>query len=67
MMKSFSRQKNIWGLAQGPIIHVPIARLLFYSHRAPLKKVAAQRRKIFFFVFLEVGISLVGYLLARAS
>ena len=48
MMKSFSRQNNTWRLAQGPILHVPIARLWFYSHRAPLYKLAAQRSKIFF-------------------
>ena len=53
MMKSFSRQNNTWRLVQGPILHVPIARLWFYSYRAPLYKVAAQRRKIFFFVFME--------------
>ena len=40
MMKSFSRQKNIWRLFQGPILHVLIARLWFYSHRAPLYKLA---------------------------
>ena len=51
MMKSFSRQKNVFRLAQGPIIHVPIARSWFYSHRAPLQKVVAQRRKIFLLCF----------------
>ena len=51
MMKSFSRQKNIWRLFQGPILHVLIARSWFYSHRAPLYKLAAQRSKIFFLWF----------------
>ena len=48
MMKSFSRQNNTWRLVQGPILHVPIARSWFYSHRSPLYKLAAQRSKIFF-------------------
>ena len=48
MMKSFSREKNIWRLSQGPILHVLIARSWFYSHRSPLYKLAAQRSKIFF-------------------
>ena len=51
MMKSFSRQNNTWRLVQGPILHIPIARLWFYSHRAPLYKLAAQRSKIFFLWF----------------
>ena len=51
MMKSFSREKNIWRLFQGPILHVLIARSWFSSHRSPLYKLAAQRSKIFFLWF----------------
>ena len=61
MMKSFSREKNIWRISQGPILHVLIARSWFYSHRSPLGTYISWRPKEAKFSFFE-NLEVVGFL-----